>query len=138
MCTCINQAERRSVRAAAHGANKQTRQQAAKTSDNSADMSYSVQAFAVLLQGKLLPYGAGKHRPVTPQRDRRDLVQLLYMKPVSPTACDGHVRARQVAAWCESYRALRAMGFAPEAAGGALTLHPDSLADATEACLAAQ
>jgi len=30
------------------------------------------------------------------------------------------------------------MGFGPAAAGGALTLHPDSLADATEACLSAQ
>ena len=46
--------------------------------------------------------------------------------------------ACQIAAWCESYRALRAMGFGPAAVGGALTLHPDSLADATEACLAAQ
>ncbi|KAK9827357.1 hypothetical protein WJX81_000405 [Elliptochloris bilobata] len=44
----------------------------------------------------------------------------------------------KVAGWCESYRALRAMGFAPEVAGGALTLHSDSLEDATEACLAAQ
>lgn len=46
--------------------------------------------------------------------------------------------ACQIVSWCESYRALRAMGFGPAAVGGALTLHPDSLADATEACLAAQ
>ena len=53
-------------------------------------------------------------------------------------ALDTCLCALQVLAWCESYRALRAMGFAPEMAGGALTLHPDSLPDATEACLTAQ
>lgn len=51
---------------------------------------------------------------------------------------DARLCALQVLAWCESYRALRAMGFAPELAGGALTLHPDSLPDATETCLTAQ
>ena len=129
VCERLIQTSRKSAQAAVHGAIKQKR-----------TLLTGRVLLSVLLQGKLLPYGAGKYRRAMLIVDLlSDPVQLLRGKPVSPTHVRGVcVCARQVAAWCESYRALRAMGFAPEAAGGALTLHPDSLADATEACLAAQ
>lgn len=75
--------------------------------DNSADMSYSVQASAVLLQGKLLSYGAGKHRPVILLCNCCILVQVLHMKPVSPPHVTGMcVRAR----WRLGVRAIAHCG----------------------------
>ena len=56
----------------------------------------------------------------------------------SKIALSGVPPGAQVLKFCDSFRQLKSMGFAPDHIVGALVLHSDDIAAATEACLSCQ